>query len=562
MLTNERMHEIIHSYIDKEEVEARRRSATFLIWFLTNIFHLDKDISISCICDEKNDKGVDAIYVDHIEEEIHIFQSKLKTSYPSDIGDKSLRDFEGVNVWFKSSEAVKNLLDSRINSELRSLVIDNKLIDLVNDYKIKYNFIVNSKKDLNTNEYLAVNNNINLYCIDSIRESYHEIKFDPFVSDTFNFNNIPSDKAINLSDNNMIVVPLLASDLIRLKGIDDLTLFHSNVRFGLGNTRVNKSIVKTLKNDEEKNNFIMFHNGISIVCSDFTYENGTLSITNYSIVNGAQSTLTLYQNSSVLDDNIKLMAKIIKTGENEKLSDLITYYSNNQNSISMKDLRSNDTIQRRLITQFDALNDNFKTHVSYVPKRGQPIPLGNVELVSDYAAQLITTCSLNKPYETHLKTAMFDSKYINIFNKNINAEKLYVYYRIHELIKENLQDIDSQKIATYGLAQFCILNIITKILVSNNETNNLFSDTNIYFNNKELFDEFFINLLGSVFNVFNFLISQYENDENIDFEYKNFFKNKDSVNGLINNTISQFNNTLQITRTSYTQFYNQVFQDI
>jgi hypothetical protein len=559
MITNNEMHNIIHKFIDREEVEDRRRSATFLIWFLTNIFHLDKDISISCICDEENDKGIDAIYVDHIEEEIHIFQSKLKTKFPSDIGDKCLRDFEGINVWFNSSEKVNNLLSSKINNELKSLINENNLIDLVNDYKVKYNFIINSKRDLNTIEYLKVNNNIDVWCIDLIRESFHEIKFDPFVNDTFTFNSLPIEQSISIDDKKMIVVPLLASDLVRLKGIDDMTLFHSNVRFGLGKTRVNKSIVKTLKNQDEKNNFLMFHNGISIVCSNYTYENNVLSITDYSIVNGAQSTLTLYQNSGILDENIKIMAKIIKTGENENLSDLITYYSNNQNSISMRDLRSNDTIQRRLISQFSSLDERFNIKITYVPKRGQFVPDDHFELNSDYAAQLITTCSLKKPYETHLKTAMFDSKYIDIFNKNINASKLYMYYRIHELIKENLKYIDSQKIATYGLAQFCILNIIITILESHEETCDLLVDQNKYFLDKILFDDFLTSLFTSISNVFNYLISEYESDETIDFEYKNFFKNKDSVTKLSSNTISQFNSTLQITRTSYTQFYNNIF---
>lgn len=558
MITNENMHQIIHSYINNEEVEDRRRSATFLIWFLINVFHTDKDIAISCICDEKNDKGIDGIYIDTIEEEIHIFQSKLKTNYPSAIGDSALRDFEGVKAWFTSSDTVADLLDSTINEELKALIVDNNLIDLVNDYKIKYNFIINAEKDHNTNEYLKVNPNIDLWCLDSIRESYHEIKFDPFVNDTFAFNNISDENTIELNDNNMIITPLLASEIIKLKGIDDLTLFHSNVRFGLGNTRINKSIVKTLKDIDEKDKFIMFHNGISIVCNDYTYENDVLSLTDYSIVNGAQSTLTFYKNQNLLDENVKVMTKIIKTGTDQTLSELITYYSNNQNSISMRDLRSNDTIQRRLITQFETLDEEHETKIDYVPKRGKPVPTGYIELTSDYVAQLITACYLNKPYDTHLKASMFDAKYNTIFSKNITASKVYLYYKMHEILKSELSKIKNQKIATYGLAQFAILNIIFLILEAYDETNPLVNDPDIYFTDMEKYDAFFVKLYDLILKVFNHVIGELEKDDI--FIYKNYFKNRENVDDMISKVQSHFETSLSIADTSYSEYYRNIFE--
>ena len=356
----------------------------------------------------------------------------------------------------------------------------------------------------------------------------------------------------------MIVLPLLASDIIKLKGIDDLTLFHSNVRFGLGNARVNKSIVKTIKDENEKNKFVMFHNGISIICSGYTYEDGSLEITNYSIVNGAQSTLTFYKNKDYLDDNIMVMAKIIKTGENESLSELITNYSNNQNSISMRDLRSNDTIQKRLISQFEALDSDHNLKITYVPKRGKPIPGDYSDITSDYAAQLITACYLNKPYDTHLKTSMFDAKYTTIFNRNITASRLYLYYKMHELLKAELDKINDQKIATYGLGQFAILNIIFEILSSNDVTSVLINDPDIYFTEQDQYDRFFIKLYDLVIKVFNHVVRNLQTQE--DFIYKNYFKNKDKVENLISDVTSHFETSLSIAGTTYEEFFNTSFE--
>ncbi len=46
-------------------------SAAFLFWFLVNVYRLDETDARDAICDKSNDKGIDAIYVDHAEQEIH-----------------------------------------------------------------------------------------------------------------------------------------------------------------------------------------------------------------------------------------------------------------------------------------------------------------------------------------------------------------------------------------------------------------------------------------------------------------------------------------------------------
>jgi hypothetical protein len=53
-------------------------SAAFLNWFLENIYRLDDTTAQDSICDAPNDKGIDGIYVDHAEQEVLFFQSKLR----------------------------------------------------------------------------------------------------------------------------------------------------------------------------------------------------------------------------------------------------------------------------------------------------------------------------------------------------------------------------------------------------------------------------------------------------------------------------------------------------
>jgi hypothetical protein len=45
------------------EIKGRSESASFLNWFLENVYRLDDVAADDAICDQPNDKGIDAIYL-------------------------------------------------------------------------------------------------------------------------------------------------------------------------------------------------------------------------------------------------------------------------------------------------------------------------------------------------------------------------------------------------------------------------------------------------------------------------------------------------------------------
>ena len=47
-------------------------SASFLVWFLENVYRLEETDARDAVCDHSNDKGIDGIYVDHNNEEVRI----------------------------------------------------------------------------------------------------------------------------------------------------------------------------------------------------------------------------------------------------------------------------------------------------------------------------------------------------------------------------------------------------------------------------------------------------------------------------------------------------------
>ena len=145
-------------------------------------------------------------------------------------------------------------------------------------------------------------------------------------------------------------------------------LYEKNVRKYLGGGRiVNKGIAKTLKTNPEK--FGLFNNGITIVAEEVVDEDGIFHVKEPFIVNGCQTTKTIWQvllekldtgstNLSAETEHWRdrlregiVIVKLVKVGsEGESQLTDITRFTNSQNSVSRQD--------------FIALEGNFRTLAS------------------------------------------------------------------------------------------------------------------------------------------------------------------------------------------------------
>jgi hypothetical protein len=202
---------------------------------------------------------------------------------------------------------------------MRLNVFDN----LARGYKLYMVFVTNKRFDTEANDYLKIlGEEIEAWDIDRLYNQYTYTGKDKPVEDTFAFsvsqeNLITYEAADNVR---VIIFPAKASEVVQLSGIQDRTLFARNVRYGLGRTRVNKDIAKTLAKNSEHENFFLYHNGITLVCSNYALEGNKLKINNYSVVNGCQSTLSFYENKKYLSDKITILLRVIQTGDKDRLS--------------------------------------------------------------------------------------------------------------------------------------------------------------------------------------------------------------------------------------------------
>lgn len=516
-----------------EYAKTRSESAAFLFWFLENFFRLEKQDAEDAICDQTNDKGIDGIYVDDEDEIIFLFQSKYSPQDRQGQGDNDLRNFIGAREWFKDEASIQNLLSSTASNELKSLVIGSGVIEKTS-YKTVSVFVTNKKFNRHAEEYISNADNLEGYDVNLLFEKYTYFADDENIFpavDLYITNN--SRIEYQLPDGTQAkVYAISAKQLLKLDGIQDRTLFYKNVRYGVGNSRVNKSIKDNILNGDEHLNFFLYHNGITIVCEKLEedLEQNKITVSNYAVINGCQSMLTFFENRDKLSNNIFVPVKIVKTKMTSPLVKSITYFANNQNSISIRDLRSNDSVQKSLQKEFENL---FGDTVLYRRKRGEDEEGYGEVIERDFAAQLVSSVYLEEPHNTHLKQYLFGANYSKIFSRKITAEKIFLAKMIFDTVSKNSTLLQNEKIREYGLALFFFTHVIADILREDELGKNIIENPKSYVTtHKEKLDNALTNLWRIMSPEINWEINEFTQENDSFFDYKNLFKNSQFVKSM------------------------------
>lgn len=135
---------------------------------------------------------------------------------------------------------------------------------------------------------------------------------------------------------NAYVICMPAQELIKLITTPDGSLrrniFDDNVRDFQGNMAVNQEIMSTLKTHPDR--FVLYNNGITIVCKKATTENGKYVLQDPQIVNGCQTCHMIYQayRHNVNLDSVMMIAKIVGSNK-EDITQGIVRGANRQNIV-------------------------------------------------------------------------------------------------------------------------------------------------------------------------------------------------------------------------------------
>jgi hypothetical protein len=418
---------VIKPFTDK----GRPTSIAFLNWFLEHIYRLDQVTAEDMICDKSNDRGIDGLYADHEQLEVHVFQSKTKQN--GTIGDKDIREFSGTLNQLRTPENLKIFLDGKVDQEIKDQITKmNLLALLVKGYSVRGVFVTNVNIDANGKDVLKVDPALIGYDRDAIVKAFVDLRIEGGIKAQYEFRS-DGNPLVHQAGKTAKVVVLFAEgrQLANLPGIADGSLFELNVRLPLGSTKVNKAIRESIDEQKQHQKFALFHNGVTILAESVSIEGEIVQITNFVVVNGAQSLKQFNNSASKITSDLKILTRIIEIGGDTDLAREISINSNNQNGIKARDLRSNDVLQIRLKAEFENLK--FQEYTFDV-KRGEA---GDDNTISnEYAGKLLLAFDLAEPWSCHQTSRVFDEKYNEIFGRpDVNAQRIIFLHKIMELIE-------------------------------------------------------------------------------------------------------------------------------
>lgn len=438
--------------------EGRRRSKCFLV--LGVAAYLNKDVSevISYITDGGNDGGFDAAYIEEAHDgqvDVTLFQSKYsrdftkETNFPANAVEKAVNT---VNTIFDPQNKVMLNEDSRrVVEEIQSLLLDG--------YIPYVTFVMLNNGD-------KWNNDAQIY-IDNAFEDEEQVCFEHFgTQDILGYikRREPINTSINMSGlsiqenfnfKRVIIGKVKITEIAKLMGEHGDALLERNIRKYLGKNEINDSIANCLKSGQSSN-FFFYNNGITMVCEKFSFnalqeKDWIVKVNGLQIINGGQTCRTLYQtlseNDNIDTDDAYVLVRIYEVNEeDEDIVQEITYATNHQNPVDLRDLKSNDEIQ--------VLLEKSAKELGYAYKRKRDNATLNNSIPSTVAAESVLSIWRKEPHlAKYKKKDMFGAFYKTIFD-NLNAAQMIVAVTIFRYCdavrKRNIEDPDIKAMRSYS----------------------------------------------------------------------------------------------------------------
>lgn len=419
--------------------EDKQRSTAFVFLAVKTALDLPDDEALDCLTEGGNDFGVDAVHVGDVEDGefvVTLFQAKYKHKEYQ----KGNSNFPQTGVE-KAIQAIRYLFDPdaviTTNPQLtqhleaiRSLVRDGHIPRV---------------------RMILCNNGLTWPA--TAQQLIEQAKF---PKEQVGWEHLNHDAIVGLlqapkqvDDRLLLAGKAIVEDLdycrvlvgkIPVREIEALfnrhgdLLLERNVRrfLGLQGNRVNQGIDYTLRTEAERGNFYFYNNGITLVCEKFHYNafqevNLQVPVKGLQIINGGQTCKTIQATLSALagaDAGMERALVLIRLYElpidSADLVRSITYATNSQNPVDLRDLKSNHAKQKRLETAMRDLGFTYRRHRSEASLRPEDIS-------SATAAEAILSVWRGRPHQAKFNgREHFGRLYDLIFADDLNAAQTVI----------------------------------------------------------------------------------------------------------------------------------------
>ena len=368
--------------------------------------NLDEDEIISGLIGDSNDNGIDGFYIfldgeliNQIEQvegkykEMKVYFHQYKNNYKIE---------ENVVLKFNNAfNDIMNFDNKNLNGwhyDLKNkIVLLREIILKTATYALTIKFIINhvskaNYEDIKDNKsyWSKVDNLKNLikkFGISKLGVEYdfiggEELKNLSYRKPEYSIDLVLKDSPLTLEfgDNNIGYIALVSLknyyNFIVENGNLQKHIFDSNVRDYQNKTTVNKEIEDTITNDNNTD-FWWLNNGITIIAGkDSTQIGKKLSLKNVQIVNGLQTSYSIYNTlknikTDEFEDARSLFVKIIICDQKDVI-DRIIRATNSQNPIPSGVLRATDTTQRDIEQYFLSKGYYYDRRKNYYRNLGKP----------------------------------------------------------------------------------------------------------------------------------------------------------------------------------------------
>ena len=246
------------------------------------------------------------------------------------------------------------------------------------------------------------------------------------------------------------------------------SVFDDNVRDFHGTSNpVNKSIAETL-NSEAPDLFSVLNNGVTIVASKLKSSGNNLTILDYQVVNGCQTSNVLYENRDLSElEEMEIPLRLIVT-EDEDVKSRITVSTNNQTAIKKEQLTAMSDFQKNLELYYASIEGDGRL---YYERRAKQYNSDRTVI----KRRIITVSNQIKSFSSmflrnpHLVTSYYGSIVKKIGESNSSIFEIdhqyapyYVsglaYYRLDSLFNSGVID------RRYKKVKFFILMLLTPVV--------------------------------------------------------------------------------------------------
>jgi hypothetical protein len=525
---------LVQEMIQAHKVGVRTDSAAMLAGFLEIVWRLDPEDVEHAICDGPGDKGIDGLAVDDDLNEIVVFQAKWYQAVDREQSDPELRDLVGAAKYFESAATVDELIRSRPRPELLHLLSRQNIRQRVDEgiQSRRFVFVTNGVLNLDGQRYVeaaaAGGTTLDVWDLPRLAAVAERTRRPELRPDRVTLRASSEPTASTLDGDTQLAVALVSADqLVALPGIADLSLFDRNVRLGVGRTRINKEIEKTIQDTSEHALFPAYHNGLTMLTNRLDIAGVEIHLDGITVVNGCQSLLALHRHQASLTPELRVLVKVVRVRPDSSLTDKVTYRSNDQNPVDIRDQRSTDPIQRDLQAQVRA---RYGGELWFGIRAGEPVARGLAVLDNQSAAQLILALYRGEPWNAVRKVRLFDEDYRRIFNRDINAHRLYLLHRIRLVVDAARGQLDGELQASFAAVRLTIVHCVALVLKQSGLGSQLLETPERWLPDlNTAVDEALSRTVAEIVDSVNFFVGQERKERGDEYDPKVAFKSRDGV---------------------------------